>query len=277
MNEEQFTYDPAINRQFFNEHGMREVERYKRTLADQVNLHMHTRYLQQYLQPGMRVLEIGAGPGIYTKVIAELGAQLVVADLSPVQLELNRKLAHELGYATSINSWVEVDICNLEPFEAETFDSVVVYGGPFSYVLDRRNDALAESVRVLRKNGYLFLSVMSLWGTVHRFLTGVLERPLGLNLEVVKSGDLSPQIFPDRTNLMHLFRASELIDWLRSAGLEILVLSAANCLSLCWDRELESVRDDPEQWKHLLTLEEQACVDENYLNGGTHLISVTKK
>lgn len=277
MTESNYTYDPTLNRQFFNEHGMREFERYKRAPADQVNLYMHTRCLMRFIQPGMKILEIGAGPGIYTKTMAELGTQLVIADLSPVQLELNRKLALDHGYSESIQSWVEVDICNLEPFETETFDAVVVFGGPFSYVLDRRNDALAESIRVLRQDGLLLLSVMSLWGTVHRFLTGVLERPMDLNMDVLNSGDLSPQIFPDRTNFMHLFRATELREWLQSADLEILMLSAANCLSLRWDRELESICDDPEQWSHLLELETQACADENYLNAGTHLIAVTRK
>jgi len=56
----------------------------------------------------------------------------------------------------------------------------MAYGGPLSYALDQRVKALKECHRVLKQGGYLLLSIMSLWGTMHRFLDGVLKVPMEL-------------------------------------------------------------------------------------------------
>jgi SAM-dependent methyltransferase len=117
-------------------------------------------------------------------------------------------------------------------YEASSFDCVVAYGGPFSYVLDRRDIALRECLRVLKPGGLLLLSVMSLWGTIHRFLPGVLAVPAEFNQRIISQGDITAATLPGRTsNWMHLFRASELREWLESAGLDILDMSASGCLA----------------------------------------------
>ena len=171
-----------------------------------------------------------------------------------------------------------MDICDLSEFEANSFDSVVAYGGPFSYVLDKRDLALSECVRVLKPGGILLLSVMSLWGTVHRFLDDVLALPQEINQRIITTGDITQATYPDRRgNFMHIFHSNELFDWLEKAGLSILDKSASNCLSLVWGDQLKETRDDPEKWKQLLQMELEACADEGCINFGTHMIAVTRK
>lgn len=271
-------YDPATISQHFDAFGANEWERLVRTPADEVSLHVHTQLLAKHLAKGQRVFEIGAGAGRFTQILATLGARLVVADISPVQIELNKRFAAEYGFDHAVEAWQQADICDLSAWASGSFDAVVAYGGPFSYVLDRRDVALAECIRVLRPGGLLFASVMSLWGTVHARLPGVLAAPAAANRQIIETGDISQKTFPERPgHFMHLFRGGELHHWLQTAGLQILNMSASSCLSTTWNETLTQIRDNPEAWNEVLRMEVEACADETSLGMGTHVIAVARK
>lgn len=273
-----YSYQPEQISEYFDKFGDQEWERLVRTPVDEISLYIHTHYLQKYISPNQRVLEIGAGAGRFTQVLAKLGAQIVVADISNTQLWLNQKFSSKYGFEKAIEEWCQTDICDLSQFESNIFDSVVVYGGPFSYVLDKKTVALGECIRVLKPNGVLILSVMSLWGTAHAVLGSILSLPPEINQKVTTTGDITPTTFPERqNNFMHLFRAQELIEWLEITGVELLDVSASNCLSLTWNEKLMEIREDVEKWNELLRMELDACAAKGSLNTGTHIIAVVQK
>src|SRR5687768_7082615 len=121
------SYQPEAVTKHFDEFGVREWERLVQTPADEVSLYVHTHYLKKYLVPQQQVLEIGAGAGRFTQILADLGARILVADISSVQLELNRKFSSEYGFNKAIVDWQQIDICDLSPFESNSFDSIVAY------------------------------------------------------------------------------------------------------------------------------------------------------
>jgi 2-polyprenyl-3-methyl-5-hydroxy-6-metoxy-1,4-benzoquinol methylase len=271
-------YQPEAVVRHFDEYGTREWERLIKTPVDEVSLYIHTHYLKKYISKGKRVLEIGAGAGRFTQILAGLETQVLVADISSVQIELNKRFAHEYGFNQAIEDWQQVDICDLSQLETNSFDCIVAYGGPLSYVLDKRDLALSECIRVLRPGGIFLMSVMSVWGSAHAHLDGVLAMPAITNQKITNTGDISPATFPERkNNFMHMFRASELLDWLEKRGLIVIDKSASNCLSIAWNETLKQMRNDPEKWNELLRMELEACADDGCLNMGTHLIAVAKK
>ena len=272
-------YDPESTARYFDDYGEREWQRLVSNPVNEISLFLHTHYLSKYVHAGMRVLEIGAGAGRFTQVLAGLGARVVVGDISAGQLELNRGHALELGFAAAVEDWAQVDICELGRYSAGQFDAVVAYGGPFSYALDRRDDALRECRRVLKPGGVLLLSVMCLWGTVRRSLREVLvNTPVQANQRIIATGDISPATYPDRPNsYMHLFRGQELKTWLREGGLEVLDLSASGCLAAGWESVLEPLRADPLLWGELLRMDLEASCQPGCLEMGTHMIAVTRK
>jgi len=272
------SYDPKAVAEYFDQFGRREWERLTATPVDEVSLHVHTHYLRQYVPRGARVLEIGAGAGRFTQVLAELGVHVVVADISPVQLNLNRHYAEQYGFCHAVEAWQLVDACDMGCFADAAFDCVVAYGGLFSYVLERRDAALSECLRVLVRGGLLLTSVMSLWGSAHRSLKGVLEVPIESNLKITTTGDLTAETWPARKgNYMHLYRAGELQAWLAESGLATLHLSASNCLSTGYEETLREIRQDAERWGELLRMEVEACAEAGCLDMGTHIVVVGRK
>jgi 2-polyprenyl-3-methyl-5-hydroxy-6-metoxy-1,4-benzoquinol methylase len=270
-------YEPDQVARYFDQYGVAEWNRMTATPVAEVSLHIHRHYLTQHMTPGMRVLEIGAGAGRFTQVLAELGTRVLVGDLSQEQLRINREHAQRYDFVSAVEDWLRIDICDMSTLATGDFDAVVAYGGPLSYVLEQRDVALQECLRVLKPDGLLFLSVMSLWGSAHRGLKGVLEIPVETNRKIIATGDISPVTYPGRDNYMHLFRADELRNWLEAAGVQMLVLSASSFLSLNWDDTLADIRNDPETWQELLNLEVEACAEAGSLNAGTHILAVVRK
>lgn len=270
-------YDAEQVGRFFDAYGIREWNRLVQNPASEVSLYIHTYYLEKYLRPGQRVLEIGAGAGRFTQVLARLGARIVVGDISQVQLDLNRQHANRLDFASVIEEWVQIDICDLSRFASESFDCVVAYGSPLGYVLDQRDKALAECLRVLKLGGLLILSVASLWGSAHRHLDQVLATPVSINRQITTTGDILPEMIADREQYFHMFRAAELRQWLEGAEVRILAMSASDCLATGWGEMLTTIRSDAEKWEELIRMEVEACAQRESWNMGMHTIAVAQK
>jgi len=165
----------------------------------------------------------------------------------------------------------------MSPFADNSFDCVVAYGGPFSYVLDHRDTALKECLRVVRPGGLLLLSVISLWGSMHRNLDRAFEIPISTNQQIIATGDILPGMIAGYEQSFHLFRASELKNWLEQTGLEVLAISASDCLSSCWPEYVSQIRSDPDKWTELLRMEVEACAEQESWNMGMHTIAVAWK
>ena len=271
-------YDPDWIRTYFDDYGVREWDRWDESSVERVKFHVHLHYLRQHVRTGDRTLEIGAGAGRFTREIARITDRIVVADISPGQLRLNRENAVRLDFATAVESWVECDMCDLRShFTDGSFDVVVCTGGPLSYVFERRDDALSELHRVTRDGGTLLLSVISLWGSVHQYLPGVLDVDPDANRTIVATGDLSPETIGPGRHYTHMYRADELRQALENGGWIIDGMSASNCISANWSDLLDEISENSPTWSELIAMEIEASCQPGCLDLGTHLIAVCRK
>lgn len=270
-------YDPSYVESFYDRDPEREWQRLVRSPVEEIKLHIHDHYLRTHLSQDMRVLEIGAGPGRFTKTLHEIGCSVVVGDISSGQLEANRKNAEKLGFAASVERWIQTDICHMENVESGAFDAVVAYGGPISYVFERAGDALNECSRILKPNGYMLASVMSLWGTVHQFFGSVMELPVDNNRAIIRTGNLTAETNPGSDHYCHMFRAKELTSLVEDCGFKVIALSASNSVSTHQGEVLEMIRGDKTLWNALLEMELEASASPGVIEAGTHIIVVGKK
>lgn len=271
------SYSPEWVANFYDEYGDKEWARFERSPADEVSLFVHTHYLERFVEPGSRVLDVGAGPGRFTKVLADLGCRVVVADISKVQLDLHKRYAGELGFEDSVEDRLKLDICDMSCLSDESFDAVVCYGGALSYVFDQAPSALRECVRVCRQGGYVLASVMSLWGPAHRYLGEILEIPPEENRKITETGDLTPENWAGARHRCHMFRPDEVRQLASQAGLKVAAISASNCLSTGWSESLTEVKNEPTKWQELIRMELEACREEGCLGMGDHIIMVGKR
>ncbi len=276
-----YTYNADYIRAYYDAYAEREWARFDETASPvhRVSYHVHRTYLDRYVHFGDRVLEVGAGPGRFTVDLARLGATIAVGDLSPRQLALNRSHVAEAGCVESVESWDEVDVCNLSRFADGTFDVTVCYGGPLSYVFDNVDVALGELPRVTREGGHVLLSVMSLVGSTEAFLGSVVdiarERGLDVARSVIDTGDLDARV--QEGHFCRMYRWSRLESLLIAHPCVVVAASASSCLSTAREDVAHQIAADPNLWATFLAWEVDVCAEPGARDAGTHIIAVVRK
>ena len=183
-----------------------------------------------------------------------------------------------MGFDDAVEKRQLLDICDLSPLDANAFDAVIAYGGPLSYVFEQAGIALQECVRVCKKNGHVLASVMSLWGSCHMDLKGVLDSvPVEDNRKITATGDLHPYIWAGVKHRCHLYTSVELRQLAEQSQLSAIVMSASNCLSVNHDAYLAGLDEDSEKWQELLRMELEACKQQGCLDMGSHIVLVGQK
>jgi SAM-dependent methyltransferase len=261
-------YDADYIARFYDEYGEREWERFDVSPMDRVGLEVHLRLLREHIREGDRVLDAGAGPGRFTLELARLGARVVAGDISPRQLELHAEKTAEVD--ESIESRELLDITDLSRFADGSFDAVVCFGGPVSYVLAEADRAVAEILRVTRPGGRVLLSVMSMLGAARAYFDSwpPMIEEFGWSRAVAKifeTGDLDGQI--NDGHVCRLYRWSALQALLGRHPCRIVAASAANFLSVAND-----AWDD-----RFLELEIQVCREPGAIDGGTHILVAVER
>jgi len=271
-------YDPDRVAAFYDEYGEREWTRFEGGPSSPLSIAVHAHMLRRFIHAGNRVLDAGAGPGRFTIELAQIGASVLVLDVSSAQLELNRAKLAEAGLASSVEGWVQADITSLGVIPDGEFDAVVCFGGPVSYVMDEADAAVTELLRVVRSGGHVLLSVMSLLGVVTpvRFLLSDL-RAYGRDAVqgVIDTGDL-PSTMTRGHAPMHLYRWAELSELLGRHPCEIVAAcSSGFAIGLLHNELIFGMTEDE---RNLITdwaielAPEQGAIDVS-----EHIIAVARK
>ena len=265
-------WDPRRAASFYDEYGEQEWTRFEDGRTPAPSLEVHLEHLRRFVREGDRVLDVGAGPGRFTIELARLGARVTVADLSPGQLEHNRRRVVDEGLEEHVEERVEADVLDLSRWDDASFDAAVCFGGPLSYVLDDAEQGLAELVRVTRPGGHVLVSVMSLVGTVTHYLPILLDlvRRDGVekNEQIVRTGLLADE--PDYGHLaMKLYRWGELEALLAPHG-TIVAASAAGLLPAV-------TPDEPEVREFVKRTELALASEPGALACGQHILAVLRK
>jgi ubiquinone/menaquinone biosynthesis C-methylase UbiE len=126
------------------------------------------------LQPGMRVLDVGCGPGRHSRALAARGIEAVGVDIS-----------HSFLRAAGAGSWVRADARRL-PFVPGGFDAAIsLCQGGFGLLGGRDDGAvLHEMAGSVKKGGRLAVSAFSAYFAVRYLEEGdTFDADLGVNHE----------------------------------------------------------------------------------------------
>jgi ubiquinone/menaquinone biosynthesis C-methylase UbiE len=276
-------YAPAGTARFYDAYGEFEWLRLEARAYGRLQAIIHGDFLRQHVAPGHRVLDAGCGPGRFTIELVGLGARPVALDTSPLQLEAAVERCQAAGVRHQVEDFVEGDIMDLSAFDDKSFDAVVCFGGPLSYVCDKRRQAAAELVRVTRPGGLLLVSVMSRFGAtcnvVRRAALDVLRHPAaGKVWSVLDRGELPG--FPSRVPgemhpPMHLYSSGELAALFDSCN--VLALAGSNVAAVEGDPAFEEVAADADAWAAAVEVERRLCQQPGLVDTGSHLIAVVQR
>lgn len=111
------------------------------------------RYVEKYLKPGNRILEIGAGTGRYSHALARRGYAVDAVELVEHNIEIFQKntLPNEQITISQGNA------LNLSAFPDNQYDITLLLGPLYHlYTVEDKRQAIREAIRVTRQHGVIF-------------------------------------------------------------------------------------------------------------------------
>ena len=111
------------------------------------------RYIEKYLRPGMRVLEIGAATGRYSHHLARQGYQVDAVELVEHNIEIF-KANTAPGEKVTI---AQGNAKDLSAFADDTYDITLLLGPMYHlFTEEEKLQALSEAIRVTKRGGVVF-------------------------------------------------------------------------------------------------------------------------
>ena len=110
------------------------------------------RYIEKYLRPGMRVLEIGAATGRYSHTLARQGYRVDAVELVQHNIDIFRTNTQP-GENVAIRQGNAKDLSFLEN---DTYDMTLLLGPMYHlFTVEEQKQALSEALRVTKPGGIL--------------------------------------------------------------------------------------------------------------------------
>ena len=127
------------------------------------------RYIEKYLRPGMRILEVGAGTGRYSHTLARRGYRVDAVELVRHNIDIFNEKTQPGEYVTVRQG----DARDLSIYEDEIFDMSLVLG-PMYHLFTEEDQlkAIGEAVRVTKKGGILVFAYCGNEATLVQFCFG---------------------------------------------------------------------------------------------------------
>ncbi len=146
------------------------------TKAEQIEFLYTRKLLDQYINPGMSVIELGCGTGYYGFYLADKchsyhGVDLTPKHISQFQAEIKeRELAH---LSASVG-----DATRLSNIAGNAFDAVLVFGPMYHLPKEERAKVIQESTRICKAGGIVMFAYINKIGAYLRGCidTGLKER-----------------------------------------------------------------------------------------------------
>lgn len=127
------------------------------------------RYIEKYLRPGMRILEIGAATGRYSHTLARMGYSVDAVELVQHNIDIFNTLTQP-GEKISIR---QGDARELSFLEDEQYDIVLLLGPMYHlFTVEDQKKALSEALRLTKKGGILMVAYCGNEATMVQYCFG---------------------------------------------------------------------------------------------------------
>ena len=182
------------------------------------------------------------------------------------------------GQGRKVKGLIEGAVTDLSRFADNSFDAVLCLGGPLSHVHPKaaRQRAVAELVRVAKRNAPVFISVMSKFG-VMLATPGSWPREL-LYKKHYDNLAFNGDDYKFRGNAYgHFFTSAELKALVLTKNVKLLELVGLEGLNVDKDVTNRFAKEFPQAWRNWLALHRKLCSDPFVVDASGHMLIVVKK
>ncbi len=230
------------------------------------------RYIDRYIRPGERVLEIGAGTGRYSHALARQGYAVDAVELIEHNIAVFRNNTQP-GENVAITQGNAMD---LSAFADDAYDITLLLGPLYHlYTKEDKQQALREAIRVTRPGGIIFAAYVISDGCLldEGFLRG------NINVaEYVKTGLLDGETFAAKSepkDLFELVRKEDVDELMRDFPTTRLHYVASDGCALLLRDAIDAM--DDEAFALYLNYHFATCERADLLGVTSHAVDIFRK
>ena len=241
-----------------------EDTRLNHSRAVRVEFLTTVRYIERYLIPGAKILDVGAGAGEYSLYFARKGYDVSALELSPANIEAFRR---KLTFSDKVDL-VQGNAVDLSRYADESFDAVFLFG-PLYHLHDEsdRRKCIAEAKRVCKRDGKLFFAFIS---NDFVILTEFSYRP-----DYFTAGDYDKDTFELQDFPFVFHTVAECRAMLLQENIKILHEVASDGISELMAEKINAL--DEEGYAQYLRYHYYICEKPEFLGMSNHLLFVGEK
>lgn len=245
-----------------------EDSRLNRSRHGQLEYATTMEYIHRYAETGAKILEIGAGTGRYSIVLAKEGYKVTAVELVESNLEVLRKNSSDIKDIVSYQG----DALNLDRFEDNQFDVTLLFG-PMYHLYDKEDvhKAIDEAIRVTKSDGIILIAFLSVYAIMYdNYLNGSLAAGLEGNFDdSYKVKHFEEQLFTgyDIVEFEQLFETHK-VKYLTTVAVD-------SILELAEGRNDFKMTD--EEFELFVKYHLATCEKRELLGSSSHLLYICKK
>lgn len=230
------------------------------------------RYIENYLEPGSRIIEIGAGTGRYSHSLARRGFSVDAVELVEHNIEVFRSKTMP-GETISIRQGNALD---LSEFPDSQYDITLLLGPMYHlYCLKDQRRAISEAIRVTRPGGVIFAAYVISDGCLldEGFLRGNIDVA-----QYIRDGLIDPETFravSEPKDLFELVRREDIDRIMSAFPVTRLHYVASDGCALLLREAIDAM--DQETFRIYLDYHFAVCEREDLLGITSHGLDIFRK
>lgn len=226
------------------------------------------KYIKKYLNPGSKIIEIGAGTGRYSLTLAEMGYEVTAIEL----VEHNIKILKNKVKTNHNIKVIQGNAYDLSQFSDNTFDMVLLLGP--MYHLFNNNDkhlALSEAIRLAKENGIIYVSYCNNDTSVYKFFY------TNRILDFIEKGLIKDNYHTvsEPEEIFELYRKSDIDELMKGYNVSRLHFIGVDMLSYIFDDKFDSMND--REFEEYMKFLSNLCEREDCVGMSIHMLDIFRK
>lgn len=226
------------------------------------------RYIERYLTPDSKIIEIGAGTGRYSIALADKGYDVTAVELVPHNIDIMKK---KVKPEHTIKIY-EGNACDLSFIDSDSYDIVLLLGPMYHLFNDAdKHMAISEAIRVAKKGAVIYSAYCNNDTVMYKMfykkrILGYLDK--GLIDENYHAKSTHNEIF-------ELYRKPDIDELMKNYNVTRLHFVGVDMLSYLYNDKLNLL--NKREFEEYLKFLETICEREDLTGFSQHMLDIFRK
>jgi ubiquinone/menaquinone biosynthesis C-methylase UbiE len=229
-------------------------------------------YIERYIKPGDRIIEIGAGTGRYSHVLARQGYCVDAVELIQYNIDVFRQHTEPDEQITITQG----NAMDLSGFADDTYDVALLLGPMYHlFTKEDKQKALCEAIRVTKQGGVIFVAYCVSDASI--LVSGFKRKSFNIT-EFIEKGHIDPNTFSassEPTLLFEIVRKEHIDELIAMLPVIRLHYVAADGYAFHMQNEIDTM--DDEEFKLFMQYHFATCERGDMVGLTAHSLDILRK